>query len=329
VISAEDFVSNNEDNIEGTIYFWRRRNNTAGTGDSGSFYATYTSLGGTSSSEASDTSDAPNGFIQVGQGFLVKAKPAATAVVFDNSMREFENFDNQFFRNNSIINQIEKHRIWLNLTNEAGVHSQLLVGYAEGASDGLDNRFDGEFIKDSDVALTSLIDNKEYTIQAKALPFNDQDAIPLGFKVTVSGQYTITLKDFDGLFLGEQNIYLYDAVAQTIHNLKETAYVFAAESGIHNERFELRFTNETLDLSNPNLEKAIVVTTKENTIGVEGGNIVMTGITIFDMQGRKLLEVSQLNTSTVKIESIKKSNQVLLIQINDDQNNLVTKKLIF
>jgi hypothetical protein len=47
------------------------------------------------------------------------------------------------------------------------------------------------------------------------------------------------------------------------------------------------------------------------------------------MQGRKLLEVSQLNTSTVKIESIKKSNQVLLIQINDDQNNLVTKKLIF
>ena len=329
VISAEDFVSNNEDNIEGTIYFWRRRNNTAGTGDSGSFYATYTSLGGTSSSEASDTSDAPNGFIQVGQGFLVKAKPAATAVVFDNSMREFENFDNQFFRNNSIINQIEKHRIWLNLTNEAGVHSQLLVGYAEGASDGLDNRFDGEFIKDSDVALTSLIDNKEYTIQAKALPFNDQDAIPLGFKVTVSGQYTITLKDFDGLFLGEQNIYLYDAVAQTIHNLKESAYVFAAESGLHNERFELRFTNETLDLSNPNLEKAIVVTTKENTIGVEAGNIVMTGITIFDMQGRKLLEVSQLNTSTVKIESIKKSNQVLLIQINDDQNNLVTKKLIF
>lgn len=329
VISAEAFVSNNEDNIEGTIYFWRRRNNTAGTGDTGSFYATYTSLGGTGSAEASDTSDAPNGFIQVGQGFMVKAKPAATAVVFENSIREFEQFDNQFFRNSSVVNQIEKHRVWLNLTNTAGVFSQMLVGYAEGASDGFDSRFDGEFIHDSDVALTSLIDNKDYTIQAKALPFNDQDTLPLGLKIAIAGQYSISLDNFDGLFLGNQSIFLYDTVSQTIHNLKESAYVFAAESGIHNERFQLRFTNETLGILNPNLENAIVVTTKENTIGVEAGNIAMTGITIFDMQGRKLLALSQLNTSTVTIESIKKSNQVLLIQINDNQNNLVTKKLIF
>lgn len=330
VISAEDFISNNEDNIDGTIYFWRRRNNVAGTGDTGSFYATYTSLGGTSTSEASDSSDAPNGFIQVGQGFLVKAKPAATNVVFENALRQFEEFDDQFFRNSSTAGtEIEKHRIWLELTNSAGVYSQLLVGYAEGATDGLDNRFDGEYIKDSEVALTSLLNNKEYAIQAKALPFSNEDSIPLGFKVEVEGQYTISLKDFDGLFEGNQSIYLYDSLTQTSHDLKESPYVFVADSGVKNDRFELRFTNETLGLNDTFNANEVVVFAKGNTISVESGSINLKSITIFDIQGRKLYEISNVNSSSSTIESIKRTNQVLVIQVTDDQNNTVSKKLVF
>jgi hypothetical protein len=329
VISAENFIADNEANIEGTIYFWRRRNNVAGTGDTGSFYATYTSLGGTGTSEASDSSDAPNGFIQVGQGFLVQAKPAGTEVVFQNSLRQFEEFDDQFFRTNSPIIEIEKHRIWLNLTNASGVFSQLLVGYAEGATNGIDNGFDGKFIKDTEVALTSLIDYQEFSIQAKALPFANEDTIPLGFKVVVAGQYTISLNDFDGLFDEEQGIYLYDNVSQTIHDLKESAYVFAAESGVQNDRFQLRFTNETLGIQNPFDAKAVVVSAKENRINIEAGSIIMNNVALFDIQGRKLLELTKVNSSNVSIESIKRTNQVLLIQITDDQNNTVTKKLIF
>lgn len=329
VISAENFITSNEDNIEGTIYFWRRKNNVTGAGDTGSFYATYTSLGGTSSSEASDTSDAPNGFIQVGQGFLVKAKPAGTEVVFQNSLREYEEFDDQFFRTATSGIEIEKHRVWLNLTNASGVYSELLVGYAEGATDGLDNLFDGRFIKDTEVALTTLINNEEFTIQAKALPFSAEDTIPLGFKVVLAGQYTISLKDFDGLFEGEQGIYLYDAMTETIHDLKENDYVFASEIGVQNNRFELRFSNETLGVTNPLEANAIVVFKKNNTIQVEAGAVILNTITVFDIQGRKLVEMNDLNASSIAIDTLKQNNQVLIIQITDENQNTITKKFLF
>ena len=329
VISAENFITSNEDNIEGTIYFWRRKNNVTGAGDTGSFYATYTSLGGTSSSEASDTSDAPNGFIQVGQGFLVQAKPAATEVVFQNSLREYEEFDDQFFKTTTSGVEIEKHRIWLNLTNTTGVYSELLVGYAEGALDGIDSRFDGKFIKDTDVALTTLINNEEFTIQAKALPFSAEDTIPLGFKVVAAGQYTISLKDFDGLFEGEQGIYLYDATTETIHDLKESDYVFATEIGVQNDRFELRFSNETLGVTNPLEANAIVVFKKNNTIQVEAGAVILNTITVFDIQGRKLIEMNDLNASSIAIDTLKQNNQVLIIQITDENQNTITKKFLF
>ncbi|MBC8883233.1 hypothetical protein H9X57_06820 [Flavobacterium piscinae] len=89
----------------------------------GSFYATYTEFGGVGSS----TSEDPNGFIQVGQGFLVKA--LNTELVFNSEMKVPDEFENQFFRY-STQNQMDKHRLWLNLTNENGLYSKLLLGYA-------------------------------------------------------------------------------------------------------------------------------------------------------------------------------------------------------
>lgn len=330
VISAVDFINDNDANIEGTIYFWRRKNDVSGAGATGTFYATYTSLGGTGTGSPSSTSDVPNGFIQVGQGFLVKATTGVD-VVFTNELRQFEEFDDQFFKNSSAKTTVEteKHRIWLNLTNPAGVYSQLLVGYAEGATNGYDNGLDGKFINDSPVALTSLINNEEYTIQAKALPFSNQDVVSLGFKAAVAGQYTISLNDFDGLFQSEQGIYLFDAVTQTTHDLKESAYVFATEVGVQNNRFELRFTNETLGLNNPLDANQVVVFTKENKISVESGSVNLTAITVFDIHGRRLVEMTDLNTTSVEIQSLKRANQVLIIQITDDQNNSISKKLVF
>jgi hypothetical protein len=41
-------------------------------------------------------------------------------------------------------NEVEKHRIWLNLFNNQGAFKQILVGYANRATNGLDASFDGE-----------------------------------------------------------------------------------------------------------------------------------------------------------------------------------------
>lgn len=321
VISADEFLRENLSTVDGTIYFWRRLNNSSGAGDLGSFYASYTEFGGV----GSDTSDDPNGFIQVGQGFLVKA--LSSALVFNVNMRVPDNFDNQFFRTSN-ENEIEKHRIWLNLTNENGVSSKMLVGYAEGASNAID-RLDGSYINDSGVALTSLINNKEYVIQAKALPFAIEDIIPLGFKVVTAGEYTISLNKMDGLFEAGQLVYLEDTFTSTIHNLTDSGYTFSAEAGAFHDRFMLRFTDEVMSVEQLVNQNAIAVIVNDNTIHINSGNFEMKSINIFDVQGRNLFTIDNINDSEISIDSLNKGNQVMLLQITDQFSNTTVKKLIF
>jgi hypothetical protein len=63
---------------------------------------------------------------------------------FNNSMRLIGQ-NSSFFRfNKAKQNEVEKHRIWLNLFNNQGAFKQILVGYANRATNGLDASFDGE-----------------------------------------------------------------------------------------------------------------------------------------------------------------------------------------
>lgn len=321
VVSAEIFMGENIDNIEGTLYFWRRLNDSSGEGPLGSFYATYTEFGGT----GSQTSDDPNGFIQVGQGFLVKA--LSTELFFNSDMKVSNEFNNQFFRFSNPT-QIEKHRLWLNLTNDSGVFSRILVGYAEEASNDND-RFDGRYIDDSEVALTSLINNEEYAIQAKALPFTIEDTIPLGFKIVSAGEYTISLNKIDGLFEEGQLVYLEDTFESTIHNLSISDYTFSAEAGDFKNRFVLRFTNETMSIDESLNANGVAVFVRDNSILINTGNVEMQSLSVYDVQGRILFTQDQVNTSEFAIDSMEKNNQVLILKIKDQNNNLISKKLVF
>ena len=72
----------------------------------------------------------------------------------------------------------------------------------------------------------SLINENSMTIQGRALPFDAEDKVPLGFKTNVSGNYTLALAEVDGLFSNNQNIYLEDLELGIIHDLKSNPYAF-------------------------------------------------------------------------------------------------------
>jgi hypothetical protein len=323
VISADELLQGNAGNIDGTIYFWRRLNDISGSGPLGSFYATYTEFGGVG--VGSTTSEEPNGFIQVGQGFLVKA--LSSELQFNSQMKVPDEFENQFFRSSNPT-QIEKHRLWLNLTNENGLYSKLLLGYAAGASNDLD-RLDGKYINDSPVALTSLIDNEEFTIQAKALPFTMEDFFPLGFKIVSAGEYRVAIENMDGFFAEGQLVYLEDTFTSTIHNLSESAYVFSSEAGEFNNRFILRFTDEVMSIEQPFNSNAIAVFVQDNQIKINAGDQEIKALNVYDVQGRNLFFENEVNSTEFSINSLNKTNQVLIIQLQDFNNNVIIKKLIF
>ena len=312
-INADAFITENTTNIESTLYFWRKTN-----GATGSAYAAYNPAGGTAT-YASPTSGIPNGTIQVGQGFFVQAKSAST-LNFKNAMR-LTSTSTQFFRTNT-----ERNRIWLNLTNTSGVFSQMLVSYMAEATQGVDP-LDGKYINDAPIALTSIINSEEYTIQGRALPFATTDTVPLGFKTNVAGNYTIAIDHVDGLFSTGQTVFLRDNLLNTVVDLSAGSYSFASAIGTFNSRFEMVYQS-ALAVTNPIFTANSVIAFSANgEIRINSGSTIMELVRVYDLQGRLLVEKKQINASETKL-STTATNQVLLVEITAANGSKITKKII-
>ena len=315
VLDADTFITVN--NIADPIYFWRKTNGTS------SSYATYTLSGGVANT-AGGSSLVPTTNIQVGQGFLVKA--ASTSLNFANSMRVFNN-DNLFFKGANS----SKSRIWLDLTGNNGLFAQTLIAYMHNATSGIDPAIDGKLFDEplNGATLTSIINNEDnFVIQGKG-DFMNTDIVPLSFKTFVEGNFTITLSNFDGLFADGQNVFLKDNVTNTVHNLTNEPYNFAAPVGTSNTRFEIVYqSSSTLATENPVLNENTVVIYKQNQdIIVNTGSIEMKNVKVYDIQGRLLVEQKDINATTTKL-AVGINNQVLIVKVTSKDNEVVTKKVI-
>ncbi|WP_432670335.1 beta strand repeat-containing protein [Flavobacterium sp. SM2513] len=319
ILISEFFISN--PGIEQTIYYWRKRNGATGSG-----YATFNNMGFVSVQPGlTDLGTAleNNPQISNGQGFFVKST-SATSLVFDNSMRGF--MSNGVFLKST---PIEKHRLWLNLSNSTSTIGQTLIGYVTGATVGFDNGFDSSSFNDSPVALTSLINGGEYAIQGLELPFDAASSVALGFKTNVAGSYTISLSNFDGLFAENQDIYIKDNVTGLVHSLKESAYSFTATEGIANDRFEVVY-QAMLGTDNPDmLVKNILVAVKDQSITINAGTIVMNTIELIDVAGRVVYTQNDVNATTATIEHLLTRNQMLVVRITTLEKGIVNKKIIY
>jgi len=326
IISAEAFLQSNTTDIEGTIYFWRKTNNAAGTA-----YATYTLGGGTTTSP---TSPIPNGTIQVGQGFIVAAQNVTNPTArFTNDLR-VDNNSNQFFRSNfglpyATQSEMERHRMWLNLTNSNGFFSQMMVGYMSNATNEVDQLIDGKYIGDSQIALSSLLSSEEYVIQGRALPFEASDVVPLLFRTNTAGDFTVSLSDFDGLFEGDQLIYLRDNLTGLIHDLKSGEYTFSTEIGVFDARFEIIYENDTLGIENPELINSLMVATGNQQIELKSTYELIQKIQIYDVLGRRLFQHDAIQNQSFVISGLLPQNQALFIKVEMNNGQTITKKIIF
>lgn len=317
-LTISTFVTDNALNIESTLYFWRKTNGV------GTAYCTWVPGPGTGTFTTNGNSQSVNplGVIQTGQGFFVEAKSGATSLIFNNLQRVADN-TGQFFKTKQVK---ETNRIWLNATNATGAFSQMAVTYTTDATQGVDN-FDGKYINDSPIALTSNINSLEYTIQGRALPFDPSDVVNLNFKTNAAGDYTIALDHFDGLFAG-QDVYLKDNITGSETDLKAGNYIFTATAGIDNTRFSLKY-QKTLKVDLPEFnENSISVFRNKGTLYLNSGSVAISNIKVFDIQGRLIAEQKSVKATTAVIKDLKANNQVLIVKISDENNNVVTKKVV-
>ncbi len=340
-IYADQFIFDNADNLYGTLYFWTH-NTTPGTGGTAPYkynsadYAIYNITGsvliGDMDSEGAESpgnQTAPSGYIAAGQAFFALSKTNPSAI-FTNTMRVPGN-NSQFFKTtaNNKTN-LERHRAWINLTNTEGAFKQLLVGYIEGATNSWDHNYDGISLNGNPyLDFYSINEGQNLVIQGRALPFDESDIVPLGYRSAIVGEFTIAIDHTDGV-LSNHAIYLEDKVTNTVHNLQNSNYKFTTAIGTFNNRFVLRYTNGTLGVDDfQSQNNSLYASVKDKNIRLNSDVDLIKEVSIFDISGKLLYNNKKVDNNELQISNFQSGNQVLILKVTLENGKIETRKIVF
>lgn len=316
-----------------TLYFWTHNTQYIGGAYQFNDYAVYNRTGGTIAAPNTGGNnavpqDGSDCLISAGQGFMIAAVTPGT-ITFKNNMRSV-GANSRFYR--SATTDIEKNRLWLDLTDNASSFKQTLIGYIQNATNAYEDGFDGKVIEAGNaVSFYSLLDADNLAIQGRALPFVNTDQVPLGYKSATPATYQISLSKFDGLFTDVNvGVYLEDTLLNTIHDLRQGAYSFVTEAGTFDSRFVLRFNNSLLNVNPSEVSENSVIAYKQNeSIKIQTSGFRMSEVQIFDARGRLILSQNNINDSKATFSNLSVANQLLLVQIKSIDGSIVTKKVLF
>jgi hypothetical protein len=244
----------------------------------------------------------------------------------------------QFFRTNSpvanneegaVSQLLEKHRLWVSLSNSEGAYNQMLVGYIENATNDIDRLFDGKTSPvGNPVAIYTIVGTTDLSIQGKSLPFSVDDIVPFAYASTINGELTITLDNFDGIF-DNQNVYLLDKSTGIYHDLKSENYTFMSASGVFTDRFELRYTTQSLGTNNPLIaDNDIKVVSNNNGVSVYCQATAITKVEMFDVLGKQLYSIDSLTTNALEGIQLQSAPQMLLVKVTLNNGQTYTKKTL-
>ncbi|HRM46544.1 MAG TPA: T9SS sorting signal type C domain-containing protein, partial [Flavobacterium sp.] len=345
-IDADAFLNENHLILDGTIYFWTHN---TGIAPSGAFYvyndndyASYNLTGGTGTTAAATSISGvnfsvPSGKIAAGQSFFATGKGTGN-VLFTNDMRVSGGVaganNSQFFRTTKTKSKtstaIEKNRVWLNLYNNEGAFKQTLVGYLAGATNGYDNRYDGESFDEHEfVDFYSVTPDKYLVIQGRALPFDETDTVPLGYRSKIVGNFNIAIDQTDGL-LATQNVFIEDKLLNVVHNIKDTPYAFSTQAGTFDNRFVLRYTDKTLGNTDfEGVNSSVVISKDKNELKIKSEIETIKRVTVYDLLGKKVFEKEAVNSTEFRSSAIGFSQQIGIVKVTLDNGQVISKKVIF
>ncbi len=331
----------NVSKIEGTIHLWTHGTDIySNPNNVDSFYddfvlnynpSDYLSHNGTGS--------IPNVFdgnIASGQGFFIAKNHAVdtiSSIKFSNSMRS-KNYNNSyFFRTNESTpeDETERHRIWLDLIAPSEHASHTLVGYVENATLEKDRNYDGYLLnKSTGLNLYSLIGDEAMIIQGRPIPFDIHDLVPLGFTTNETGIFTFAIKEVDGLFLSDnQDIFIEDYYTNIIHDLRNSPYIFTVnETGIYNDRFVLRYTNQTLGVGELENNELTIMAPNGDYIKVKSTNSPISSVTIYDILGRILIDKKAISSSEFLLNEKNLSDGTYLVKATLENGKHKIQKVI-
>lgn len=283
-------------------------------------YATYTLMGGVIAisndpminNNGSSGVKVPQRYIAVGQAFFVNSvvdaglvanNPSLSnaisggTITFRNSQRTFKTESSGqsiFFKSaNNASNQVTEDvrpKIRLQYDSPSNMHRQILIGADVNATSQYDFGFDGVMADINPDDMYWSLQGAKLVIQA--IPdFNLGQVIPLSLKITNQGNNVIKIASLENI-AADQGIYLYDEVSGTYHNLRNADFSIALSAGEYNNRFSLRFSNQTLSVNDNELSEGVSVYYSDHYINIKNQlyDVIVENVQLFSILGQKVFE---------------------------------------
>ncbi|MBS4039542.1 MAG: hypothetical protein KGZ81_02970 [Flavobacteriales bacterium] len=314
--------------IHANAYIWTQTTPITNNSYTASDYAVYSGHLATGTRVGNYTA---KNHIAAGQAFFVRTKQNATKIAFTDQMKIVK-YNYNFTKpgggkdNNEQEEAVGSSRIWLNFSNASGDFKQIAIVHTPLATNSYEEGIDAlAFNGNGNLNFFSVVENNRISIQGRET-LNINDEYPLGYQATTSGNYTISLDNFDGQFLN-QDVFIVDMLLNVVHNLKSGNYTFNSASGTHLDRFKVKYYDETLSVSNNELTN-LVAFTQNNALHIKTSGEILNQIEIFDIQGRTLQTFKNVQQTQVEYP-LNISNQIILVKCIDNDGKSTTKKLIF
>src|SRR5690606_33381429 len=149
---------------------------------------------------------------------------------------------------------------------------------------------------------------------------------PLRFKASAAGQFTIALDHVDGLFSGDQQIYLRDNQNGIVTDLKNGSYTFTSGAGTHTGRFDVIY-DTSLAVVNPQFDNSVLVYNQGSMLAVNAGSMMIDNIKVYDVRGRLIVSRDDINATEALIDA-GEANQVLIVKVTSVDHQVATRKVV-
>lgn len=313
-------VAGNNTLIHPNFYFWDNTSNTENQQQGSNYnqdsYAYYNASGSGMGTHAPNNTKIPTGIVTVGQGFMVQALHAGT-LNFSNGIRTS---DTGTFYNKT---NADSGKYWLRLTTSQGNFIGIGIRYSEGATHDFEN-FDSEWRGNSDDMFYSVAEGHKLAIQGRNYPFMKEDKVELGTQFLQKGMHTISLEKAEGIFAGEQKIYLLDKDLNIYTDLQEGNYSFNAEAGSFTDRFEIVYKSGTAAVSDVNYQNILVYRDGEDIV-IKSADKKISGVEVYEATGRLILKNTH-RSNEIRLPAKNLSNGVYILKI-DQEGTVISKKI--
>lgn len=232
----------------------------------------------------------------------------------------------------SILTQSDK--IWLNLYNDQGAFSQILIGFIDGATNGIDRDYDGvRFFGNNPVAFYSICEDIKLAIQGRN-PRTELEVIPLGIYTSISTNINlqISIDELQGQLIDSGiEIILEDKLLSIQHDLKSSTYAFElSNEGSYDDRFEIIIKeSNVLNIDSFNVNDNLILKHSGNQLNVQTKDKkIISSFKAFDYTGRTIIDVEpnkdDFTVSTINL----KRGTVLILKVTFGNNQQLSKKII-